>query len=312
MTSTLWREIARKRNAYLFIAPFYIIFIVFMVYPIGYSLWLSFYNYNGIMAPQFVGWRNYLHALQDEGFRRALANTAVFTVLTVICSSVIAIFLALFLNQVRFLRQFYRGLFFVPAIVSLVVVSLVWKLMLNSEVGLVNETVRVVGRWIGSLLGSTPAWAQHKYHFLDHPNPWVPLLTVTFVNIWGVVGYNTVIYLAGLQSIPAHLYEAARMDGASPIQQFFRVTLPLLRPTMFFVFLTTTIDSLQVFVLPSLMTPNSEATMSIVYYLFRNAFEFYRMGYASAIAYILFALTVTLSLALRGTLGRNTRWDPEE
>lgn len=307
-----WKTLKRHRNAYLFIAPFYVLFCVFLLFPIGFSFWLSFQKWNGIMPPVYVGGANYLGLLRDHMFWRALSNTMIFTVFTVTVSSVIAILLAVFLNAVRVLRHFFRGVFFLPAIVSLVVISLVWKLILNSEVGLINEMIHRFGMWWGTLTGSVPAWAQKTYRFLDHPNPWVPLLTIAFVNVWGVVGYNTVMYLAALQSIPVNLYEASRIDGATPIQRFFYVTLPLLRPTIYFVVLITTIDSLQVFVLPSLMTPNNEATISLVYYLFRNAFEFYRMGFASAAAYVLFALTAILGIAIRLILGRETRWVPEE
>jgi multiple sugar transport system permease protein len=132
------------------------------------------------------------------------------------------------------------------------------------------------------------------------------------VNIWAAAGFSTVIYLAGLQGIPAHLYEASRIDGATPLQNFINITIPLLRPTTFFVVLISTIDSLQVFVLPAVMNRDSSASMTVVYYLYRNAFEFYRMGYASAIAYLLFGLTVVMSLGLRYAFGRDVRWVGEE
>jgi ABC-type sugar transport system permease subunit len=308
----LWNQIKRNGNAYLFIAPFFVLFSVFMIFPIGFSLWLSFYKWNGIKSPEYVGMANYSGLLTDTLFHRALLNTLIFTVFTVVVSSAMGIVLAVFLNSVRVLKRFYRGVFFLPAIVSLVVISLVWKLILNSEVGLINEMIHRLGMLWGSLTGIVPAWTQRSLHFLDHPHPLVPLLTIAFVNVWGVVGYNTVIFLAGLQSIPVVLYEACRIDGATPIQRFFFITLPLLRPTLYFVVLVTTIDCLQVFVLPSLMTPNNEATVSVVYYLFRNAFEFYRMGYASAVAYVLFALTVAIGIGIRLTLGRESRWMPEE
>ena len=131
---------------------------------------------------------------------------------------------------------------------------------------------------------------------------------MAFVNVWAAVGFNTVIYLAGLQGIPSHLYEVSRIDGATPFQNFRNITLPLLRPTTFFVVLISMIDALQVFVLPSVMNRGASSTMTIVYYLFQNAFEFYRMGYASAVAYMLFAITVCAALLIRLTLGSSTRW----
>jgi multiple sugar transport system permease protein len=300
----VWKEVKRNTNAYLFISPFFIMFIAFMLVPICFSFYLSFQQWNGIMAPRAIGLGNYWTAVSDSGLRGAVRNTAIFTILTVSISTLAGLGLALFLNTVRVFKRFYRGVFFVPAIVSLVVVSLVWKLILNSEVGLLHEALRTVGRWWAGEGKMPPLWTVHQYQLLDHPEPIVPLLTITLVNVWAVVGFNTVIYLAGLQGIPSHMYEVSRIDGASRVQDFWYITLPLLRPTTFFVILISTIDALQVFVLPNVMKRDSEATMTVVYYLYRNAFEFYKMGYASAIAYLLFGITVVLSLALRLTLGQ--------
>lgn len=260
------------------------------------------------MAAEFIGMQQYRQAFTDPGLLNALKNTAIFTVLTVSISTAAGLGLALFLNTVRVLKRIYRGVFFVPAIVSLVVVSLVWKLILNSELGLIDATIDAIGRWSEGMLGYVPEWTQRQYRLLDNPNPLIPLLTITLINVWAVVGFNTVIYLAGLQSIPPHLYEVSRIDGSTPLQNFWYITLPLLRPTTFFVVLISTIDALQVFVLPNVMKRDSEDTMTVVYYLYRNAFEFYQMGYASAIAYLLFALTAVLTLMIRSTLGRRARW----
>jgi multiple sugar transport system permease protein len=305
---SVWRQVKRNRNAYLFIAPFYLMFVAFMLFPIAFSLYLSFFSWNGIMAPRFVGFRHYFHALGDGNLHDALGNTAIFVVITVTMSTFGGLGLALFLNSVRFLKRFYRGVFFVPAIVSLVVVSLVWKLILNSEIGLFNEAMRGLGNLIASLGSAAPEWTNRQYRFLDNPNHYIPLLTITLVNVWAVVGFATVIFLAGLQGIPSNLYEVSHIDGATGLQDFFYITLPLLRPTTFFVVLVSTIDALQVFVLPTVMNRDSSATMTIVYYLYRNAFDFYRMGYASAIAYLLFGITVLISIVIRVSFGRDIRW----
>jgi ABC-type sugar transport system permease subunit len=166
--------------------------------------------------------------------------------------------------------------------------------------------------WLTNSLSYAPDWMVYRFRLLDNPEPLVSLLTITLVNVWAVVGFNTVIYLAGLQGLPSYMYEASRIDGATAFQNFRYITWPLLRPTTFFVVLMSTIDALQVFVLPNVMKPDSEDTMTVVYYLYRNAFEFYNMGYASAIAYVLFALTAILGLLLRVTLGRQTAWAPTE
>lgn len=299
---------SRHKAAYFFIAPFYLVFLLFMVMPIGFSLLLSFQEWNGIMEMQYAGFDNYKAALSDNGLHNALANTAIFTVLTVVLSTVLGLALALFLNTVRFLKRFYRAVFFVPAIVSLVVVSLVWKLILNSDNGLIRELLYTSGHLMESWFQISAPWTYYRLRLLDNPNPIIPLLTITLVNVWAVVGFNTVIYLAGLQGIPSYLYEASRIDGATAFQNFRHITLPLLRPTTFFVVLISTIDALQVFVLPNVMKRDSDATMTVVYYLYRNAFEFYKMGYASAIAYLLFAITVVMSIVLRLTLGKRAHW----
>lgn len=307
--SDLWRQVRRNRNAYLFIAPFFLTFAVFMIFPIALSLYRSFQNWNGIMEPRTVGLANYWRAFLDSSLHRAVFNTVVFTTVSVVLSVCLGLALALFLNSIRVLKRFYRAVFFIPAIVSLVVVGLVWKLILNSELGLVREAVRGTGTVLARLAGTSPPdWALQPVRLLDSPDPLVQLLTMTLVNVWAVVGFNTVIYLAGLQSIPRHLYEASRIDGSSSLQDFRFITLPLLQPTTFFVVLMSTIDALQVFVLPNVMNRESQGTMTIVYYLYKNAFEYQKMGYASAIAYLLFALTVGLSLTIRYTLGRSTRW----
>ncbi len=310
--AAVWREMRRKKNAYLFISPFYLMFLAFMLFPIAFSFVLSFQNWNGIMAARFTGLANYREAFRDPGFHNALINTGIFTVLTVAIATALGLGLALFLNTVRVFKRFYRAIFFVPAIVSLVVVSLVWKLILNSDVGLIREAMDGLAQSSSALFGSAPGWMTQRFRLLDNPIPVVPLLTITLVNIWAVVGFNTVIYLAGLQGLPANLYEASRIDGATAFQNFRFITWPLLRPTTFFVVLMTTIDALQVFVLPNVMKQDSDDTMTVVYYLYRNAFQFYNMGYASAIADLLFALTVAMGLLLRATVGRSTAWVPTE
>lgn len=302
---TFWREVQRNRYAYVFISPFYLVFVCFMLFPMAFSLYLSFLEWNGIMAARPVGFAHYLRALRDPGFHNALGNTALFALFTVVTSTALGLALSLFLNSVQFLKRFYRGVFFMPAIVSLVVVALVWKLMLNSEIGMVTRILNDVGAGVAGLFGME--WTPHHFRFLNHPREIVPLMTIAFVNVWVIVGFNTVIYLAALQGVPTQLYEASRIDGATGLQNFWSITLPLLRPTTFFVVLMSTIDALQVFALPNVMNRDAESTMSVVYYLYRNAFEYYKMGYASAIAYLLFGLTVVLGVGIRATLGREAR-----
>jgi ABC-type sugar transport system permease subunit len=315
------RFLAQYGHAYLFISPFFVLFTIFLLFPILYSFYLSFHAWNGILEPRWVGLANYWRALNDAQFLRALANTALFTGISVTLTTAGALAMALMLNSVRTLRTFFRGVFFLPSIVSLVVVSIVWKILLNSQIGLLPETLEALRSLITSITGTAPAWLSETNHvrLLDSsahapaiPALSVPLLTLILINFWAGVGFSTVIYLAGLQSIPTQLYEAAIMDGANRTQCLWHITIPMLQPTTFFVVIMGTIDALQVFVLPNVMTRDSEATMSVVYFLFRQAFEYQRMGYASAVAYILFFLTVALGYLLHRWLGRNRGWSRSE
>lgn len=314
---TLWRH----RHPYLFITPFFLLFFVFLLFPIGYSFYLSFHQWNGILPARFIGASNYGKVFFDEQLLQAAANTLVFSFFSVTLTTILALLLAMMLNSVRTFRGFFRSVFFLPSVVSLVVVGIVWKILLNSQIGLLPDILTQLQQTLAKVPGLPSSWFESPWslrlldshaHVPGFPSISLPLMTLVFIQLWASVGFSTVIYLAGLQGIPTQLYEAATMDGADRFQCFRHVTLPMLRPTTFFVVLMGTVDALQVFVLPNVMTRDRESTMSIVYFMYRQAFEYQRMGYASAIAYCLFFVTVGLGFLISRLFGEESQWSRAE
>ena len=268
--------------AYAFILPSLIGFLAFLVGPIVVSLALSLYDWELLLPPRFVAWANYQALLHDTRFREVVLNTAYYVVGVVPLNIVIALGLALWLNRRVRGVILYRSAFFVPVVTSTVAVSLIWMWMYSPGVGLVNTALRWVGVHGPIWLGDT-RWA-------------MPALIL--LGVWKGFGYNMVVFLAGLQGIPASLHEAAAIDGATPRQRFRYVTLPLLSPTTFLAMVLTMISSFQVFESAYVMTGGGpvNATNTIVLYIYQNGFQYFKMGYASALAWGLFAVIFTLTL----------------
>ncbi len=260
--------------AYLFILPSLAGFIVFLVVPMLASLGISLYDWELLVPPRFIGLQNFVDLLRDTVFRKVLLNTVYYTVGLVPLNIVISLGLALALNaRLRFVNL-YRLAFFLPVVTVTVAVSLIWKWMYDPFAGLIDELLRLVG-----ITG--PNW-------LSDPNWAMPALIL--MSVWKGFGYNMVLFLAGLQGIPTTIYEAALIDGAGAWQRFRRITLPLLSPTMFFAVVMTVISSFQVFDQAYVMTGGGPAfaTNTIVMYIWQSGFQFFKMGYASAIAWVLF------------------------
>lgn len=278
---------------YLFLAPMVVGLLVFRVIPIGVSFFASFTHWNVIAPPQWAGLANYREMLGSADFWRVLGNTGLFAAMYV--PGVMAIGLALAVLVNRQLRgiTFFRGLFFLPYITSIVAVALAWRWVFSTRFGLLNNAlIEVFGITNPPAWLSDPAWA---------------LPSVAIVYIWQSAGFVMLLFLAGLQSIDRTLHDAARLDGATAWQSFRYVTLPLLSPVVFFVMIISLITSSQTFEVTYALTeggPNGAST-TLAYSVFQNAFVFYRMGYASALAYTLFALVGTMTL-LNFTLRK--RW----
>jgi len=278
---------AADRSKYLALAvlllPSLAGMLVFLMAPVLSSLVLSFSQWDLIGELTWVGIDNYVTALSDPAVLGALRNTLTFILGYLPSVVLIALGLALLLNRRIRGRVVFRAIYFVPVVTSWVAVSLIWKWLLNPQYGLVNFALGAFGiKGPGWLFD--PAWA---------------MTGVILTSVWKDIGFVTVIYLAGLQDIPEPLYEAAALDGATPWQRFWSITFPMLAPTTFFVTTISLISSFQVFDQVWIMTQGGPAgaTSVMVELIYKNAFSYYKMGYASAISWVLFALIFAVTIA---------------
>lgn len=274
------------RVALLFALPWILGFSVFLAYPVLASFLTSFTDFSVLRSPRWIGIENYREMAGDEVFWITIRNTLAYVVSAVPLGSVTALLLALLLNTKVKGMAFYRTLFYVPSLVPMVALGVLWLWIFNGEYGLLNEGLRRVGLPTPNWLGD-PAWSK---------------VTLVLVAMWGS-GNAMVIYLAGLQDIPVSLYEAADLDGARTWAKTRSVTIPMLSPVILFNGIMGIIGGLQVFAVPYVMFPGGQPARSTYFfttYLFDNAFRFQRMGYASAMGWVLFVITVLLTwLALR-------------
>ena len=264
----------------LFVMPVVLGTLVFNIVPTIGTLGISFTHYDMLTAPEWAGLENYQQLLADTFARDALKNTIYFTVCMVVLGIPCGLGLALLVNRplpgIRLIRLIYM----IPHVSSTIAVALVWQWILNGKLGLLNQGLRMLG-----LEGQS---------WLIDPN--IAMISIIVVSVWQSVGYNMLLFLAGLQSIPEALYEAAKIDGGGSWSRFRHITLPMLSPTSFFVLIITMIGSFQVFNIIYIFTVSSGAQGRLraldvwVYYLWQNAFDFFKMGYAAAMAFALFAV----------------------
>lgn len=283
-----WRP-DQQWEGYLFLLPSFLGFLLFVALPVLASLALSFVDWNLLRPPEFVGWANYRQLLtRDTVFRQVAWNTLYFMLTIVPLQLLLGLLLALALNQPLRGRLIYRVIYFMPVVTTIIAGAIAFQFLLNRDHGLISQWIWDLGRWSGlpiqppDFLNST-RWAK----------PSVVLLT-----LWKNTGFTMVIYLAALQSVPKELYDAAHADGASAWQRFLNVTLPLISPTTFFLFIIQMIGAFQLFTEAFIMTGGgpAQATLTVVYYIYQNAFEFGRMGKASAIAWFLFVFIFLFTL----------------
>lgn len=276
----------RAFAGYGFIAPAIVFLIGFSLLPFLFTIYVSLHDWNmltAVTSMPFRGLENYRYLLfEDPLFRQTFANTFVFAAGNVVISSVLALGVALLLNSEVRLRTFWRTVYFLPYVTSSVAISIVWANLYHPSYGLFNGIFELVGlpaqRFLASLESAMPA--------------------VIAVAVWHAVGYYMIIFLAGLQSIPFELYEAAKVDGANAWQRFRSITLPLLRPTLLFVAVVNTLGSLQIFDLLFVLTNGGpvNATNTVVLNMYQTAFNFTRMGRASAMAVLLFLVILVVTL----------------
>jgi len=268
--------------AYLFVSAPILGFLLFAFVPLSYSVYVSFTEYSGYQPPVFTGTANYAKlALNDELFWKTMFNTF-YSALSIPIGMALALFIATALNQkVRGIR-FFRTMFFLPTISSVIALTLLWKWIFNDSYGLLNYLLELIG-----IQG--PAWLSSE--------KWaMPAMIIQ--GVWAGLGINMVLYLAALQGVPKSFHEAAEIDGASRWQRFVRITIPCISPTTLYILITSIIGALQDFPRFQIMTeggPNYSTT-TIVYYLFQNAFRYMSMGYASAMAWVLGLLILAITL----------------
>lgn len=290
------KKLREAIDAYSMLLPTILGVVIFFAVPLGISFYLSFTDARLARTPNFVGIENYLQVFRDRTFYQALWQTLLFSVATMILSTVPALILAVFLNEKLRGLAFFRALYFIPVVASVVAVSLLWRYLLNFDFGFVNYGLSLIGlpriEWLTSI-----DWA---------------LISVVLVFSWKTIGYNMVIFLAGLQGIPRPLYEASSIDGATRWQQFLRITVPMLSPTTFFVLVTTLINCLQIFDVPfalgwtrSNTAGPADSMLSVVVHLYREGFITFRMGYASSLAWV---LTLMILLITFVQFRMSNRW----
>jgi multiple sugar transport system permease protein len=285
------------RIGLLFAMPWILGFIIFLAYPVLASLFYSFTNFSILREPSYVGVDNYAELASDTVFHKALVNTLIYAVGAVPLSTVVAIGLAMLLNTKVKGMSYYRTIFFLPSLVPMVALGTLFLWIFNGDYGLLNEGIRAANleppNWLGD-----PAWSKS---------------TLMLISMWGC-GQAMVIYLAGLQNVPVSLYEAADLDGAKLGKKIWNVTLPMLSPVILFNVVMGIIGALQVFAVPYVMFPGgapARSTYFIASYLFDNAFQYQRMGYASAVGWVMFIITLVLTLLALKLSDRHVHYETE-
>lgn len=283
---TYWTRKRREQWAgWIFIAPEVVGLVVLSLFPLISSLVLSFTEWNlvgGLSAIRFIGLDNFVQLFKDDHFILALKNNVWFTVGTVPLTMLIGIVLAALIHKKLYAKTYFKVAFFIPYICSTVAIAAVWQALYHPSKGPLNQMLLDIG------MSNPPRWLVDTSF---------SLIAIMVIYIWQVLGYQIIIFLAGMSNIPEELYEAARIDGATGIQQFRRITVPLLGPTIFFLAITSTISSFKVFDLIKFLTnggPNYSSTV-IVYQIYEEGFERFRMGYASAMSWALFLMILLVT-----------------
>lgn len=267
---------------YAFLSPYLIFLVLFLLYPIARGFYISFHEWGVFGRPDFIGLDNYSSLIRDKDFWSSMWHTLYFVLLSTMPLVVIGLLVALGLNMPFRWKALARGMFFFPYLLTVSVVGTIWRWLLQDQYGIVNYYMENLGlprlHWLGDARWAMPS--------------------IAISTIWWTVGFNIVVFLAALQDIPEHLYEAARIDGATPRQSFWYITLPLLSPTTLFVVIMQVIASFQIFGQVYVMTGGGPygSTRVLVQYIYEQGFRYFKMGYASALAYILFAVMFVFTM----------------
>ena len=270
--------------AHVFIAPVTIGLLVFYIWPFIQNVWFSFNDVNKFNVSTFVGLQNYIEMFQDKEVWRTFGNTLKYVIITVPVGLFLSICIAALMNSKIKGTSIYRTLYFLPSVTMAAAVSMVWKWIYNEKMGILNSAIRALG-------GEGHGWLT---------DPKTALYCIMIVGLWMTVGYNMIILLAGMQGISKSYYEAAAIDGAGPFAQFFKITIPMLSPTIFFVMITSIISGFQVFDVIYMMVgktnPAYESTQTVVMLFYRKAFDYGYKGYAAAISIFIFAIIMLITV----------------
>jgi cellobiose transport system permease protein len=278
----LLARIWKARAAYAFIAPFYVLFAIFGLFPVAFSFYLAFFKWSGLGPRVFVGLENFRTLFGDSEFITSVMNTLILWLGHIFILLALSLALAMLVNiaALRF-KAFYRMVIFAPNMAAVVAMALVFSLVFTTKLGLLDQLLSHLGLnvdWLGSSTWSKPS--------------------IMLLNGWDMAGFYMLVFLAGLQTIDPSLYEAAKVDGAGPVRRFWHVTLPGLKRIVFFAFILESIGSMQIFVEPSVLTnggPGISST-SVGLYLYNTAFQYLKLGYASAMSVALFVMTVAVTV----------------
>ncbi len=265
-------------TAWVFVLPAVLGIFLFIIIPIFCSLGLSFTKWDLLNPIKFVGFDNYKLIFSEPLFYKILLNTVVFALSVSVLGVIIPLILASILNSKIRGSEFFKSAYFLPFITPMVVIGIVWAWIFDPNIGFLSQILHLHINWLYDLKFALPA--------------------LIIVNVWKLIGYNMIIFLSGFSNISQSLFESAKIDGANSVQVFKNITVPLLSPTIFFVVIITAISSFQVFDLIYLMTEGGpfDSTNVLVYAIYKNAFEYFNVGKASAIAYVLFAIILVLTL----------------
>lgn len=287
MNYTINQPVKKKRRfdkrvlvPYLMVSPYLIFVLVFVLFPVFFCLFLTFHKWNIIAPMRFIGTDNYTRLIHDRLFWKAIGNTLKFLLLHIPLQLIVSLFLAYLLNQKMRALSFFRASFFMPVIVSGVVVTILWQQLLGYDSGLINRLLTAIGfNKIGWLV-----------------NPDVAIYSIAVMATWKNVGLYIILFLVGLQTVPPQYYEAAKMEGATRWQQFYHITLPMINPTIFMVVILSTIGGFNLFIEPYIMTGGGplNQTLSAVLYIYKQAFQYYNMGYSATLGFFYATMIMTV------------------
>lgn len=276
--------IRRRLLPYLILSPYLVHLLLFVLFPVVFSVVLTFHKWNIIAPMEYVGLDNFRRLFQDRLFWKAVLNTLQFLLVHIPLQVVLALALAYFLNEKIILRSFFRASFFLPVVISGVVVTILWQQLYGLETGLLNRALTAVGL--------------NRVEWLS--NPFIAMISIAIMATWKNVGLYVILFLVGLQTVPRSYYEAAEVEGASAWQQFRYITLPAINPTIFMVLILSTIGGFSLFIEPYIMTDGGplNSTLSAMLYIYKQAFGYYQMGYSATLG-LFFAMLIMAVVAIQ-------------